>query len=118
MPTKAPPPKLSSGPSRHVYDVIIIGSQLGGALAAALLAKKGYRVLLLEHDGLGPGYEHDGFVLPFAPFVMPPLKAMPALDETFAEIGLTTQLARAMRPHAPDLQLILPEHRVDLHHDE
>src|SRR6478672_5313034 len=34
---------------RDAYDVIVIGSGLGGLTAANTLAKAGYRVLLLEH---------------------------------------------------------------------
>ncbi|NRD59020.1 desaturase [Corallococcus exiguus] len=114
MSTSSAKLKLPSGPSRHVYDVIVLGSQVGGALAAALLAKRNHRVLLVEHDGMGPGYEHDGFVLPYAPFVAPPLKAMPAVDEALNELGLSTAIGRALRPHAPELQLVLPRNRVDL----
>ena len=97
--------------------MIVLGSQIGGALAAALLAKRNHRVLLVEHDGIGPGYEHGGFVLPYAPFIAPPLKAMPAVEEAFTELGLTSTVQRALRPHLPELQLILPRHRVDLHAD-
>ncbi|WP_223634605.1 NAD(P)-binding protein [Corallococcus sp. EGB] len=117
MSTSAAKLKLPSGPSRHVYDVIVLGSQVGGALAAALLAKRSHRVLLVEHDGMGPGYEHDGFVLPYAPFVAPPLKAMPAVEEALTELGLSTVIGRALRPHAPELQLVLPKNRVDLSGD-
>ncbi|WP_342381117.1 desaturase [Myxococcus stipitatus] len=115
--TSAAKLKLPSGPSRHVYDVIVLGSQLGGALAAALLAKRGHRVLLVDHDGMGPGYEHGGYVLPYAPFVAPPLKAMPAIEEALTELGLTTTVQRALRPHAPELQLVMPKNRMDLHAD-
>jgi phytoene dehydrogenase-like protein len=110
--------KLSASPSRHVYDVIVIGGQLGGAIAAALLAKRGYRTLLVDHDGMGHGYEHGGYLLPYAPFVAPALKAMPAFDEVLGELGLATMVQRALKAHSPDLQLVLPRARVDLHHDE
>src|SRR5215510_2883558 len=118
MPVLPPRPKIAAGPSRHVYDVIVLGGQLGGAMAAALLSKRGYRVLLVEHDGMGPGYEHAGFVLPYAPFIAPPLRAMPKVEEAFAELGLNTTVQRSLRPHTPDLQLVLPRHRLDLHVDE
>ncbi len=111
-------PRIPAGPSRHVYDVIVLGGQLSGAIAGALLSKRGYRVLLVEHDGMGPGYEHEGFVMPFAPFLAPPLKAMPAFDEVLTELGLSTVVQRALKPNAPEMQLVLPRHRVDLHHDE
>lgn len=118
MPTVPPRPKIALGPSRHVYDVIVVGGQLGGALAAPLLAKRGYRVLLVEHDGLGPGYEHEGFLLPYAPFVAPQLRTMPLVEEAFAELGLNTTVQRSLKPNVPDLQLVLPQHRLDLPHAE
>lgn len=120
MATPAAKPKLQlpSGPSRHVYDVIVLGSQIGGALAAALLAKRSHRVLLVEHDGMGPGYEHGGYVLPYAPAIAPSLKAMPAVEEALTELGLTSVVQRALLPHSPALQLVLPRHRVDLHAEE
>jgi len=110
-------PSIAGGQARHVYDALVLGGQLGGALAAAVLAKRGYRVLLVEHDGMGPGYEHDGFLLPYAPFVAPGLKAMPAVEEAFTELALTTPLQRALKPLTPALQLVLPRHRIDLHAD-
>ncbi|MHB8875617.1 MAG: NAD(P)-binding protein [Myxococcaceae bacterium] len=118
MPTLPSRPKISALPSRHVYDVIVLGGQLGGAIAAALLAKRGYRTLLVDHDGLGHGYEHGGYLLPYAPFVASSLKAMPAFDEVLTELGMATQVQRALKPHAPDLQLVMPRARVDLHHEE
>lgn len=114
---RSKPLPAATAPSRHVYDVIILGSQLGGALAAALLAKRGYGVLLVEHDGTGAGYEHGGFLLPYAPFIAPALKTMPAVEKALAELGLTTVLQRQQQPHEPELQLVLPRHRVDLHTD-
>jgi phytoene dehydrogenase-like protein len=114
----AAPTKVSIHPSRHVYDVIVVGGQLGGAVAAALLAKQGHRVLLVEHDGLGQGYEHGGYLLPYAPFLAPPLRSLPAMDEVLTELGLNTAAGRALRPHVPELQLVLPEHRLDLPADE
>lgn len=118
MPTQPMRTRLSGGPSRHVYDVIVFGGQIGGAICAALLAKRSHRVLLVEHDGLGAGYEHQGFLLPFAPFIVPPLRSVPAAEDAFSELGLTTQVQRALRLHQPDLQLVLPRHRVDLYRDE
>jgi hypothetical protein len=118
MPTLPPRPKIVPGGARRVYDVIVVGGQLGGAMAAALLAKRGYRVLLVEHDGMGYGYEHGDFLLPYAPFVAPQLRTMPQVEEAFSELGLTTSIQRSLKSHEPDLQLIFPKDRVDLPHNE
>ncbi|MFT3836636.1 MAG: desaturase [Myxococcaceae bacterium] len=105
--------RSASAPSRHVYDVAVIGSQMGGALAAALLARRGYQVLYVDHDGLGPGYGHEGWLLPYAPFVMAPLRSLPPLEEAAAELGLTQVLQRAIRA-VPKIQLVRPNERIDL----
>ncbi|HSN14529.1 MAG TPA: NAD(P)-binding protein, partial [Anaeromyxobacteraceae bacterium] len=36
--------------TRRQYDACVVGSQVGGAIAAALLAKRGFRVLEIDHD--------------------------------------------------------------------
>ncbi len=109
--------RLPAGPSRRIYDVIVFGAHLGGPLSAALLARRGYRVLYVEHDGLGQGYAHGGFLLPWAPFVMPALKTMPAVEQALHELGMNTTVQRAQRPHLPELQVVLERHRLDLHAD-
>jgi len=118
MPLLPPRPKIAAGPSRRVYDVIVVGGQLAGAMSAALLAKRGYRVLLVEHDGMGHGYEHGDYLLPYAPFVAQQLRTMPLVEEAFAELGLTTTIQRSLKSNIPDLQLILPKDRIDFPHDE
>lgn len=103
--------------TQRIYDVCVIGSQLGGAVAGALLARRGYRVLHVDHDGLGPSYEDGGYLLPYAPALLPSPRLLPAAEAALGELGLTTDMVRALEPCTPDLQLLLPRHRVDLSHD-
>ena len=42
--------------SHKKYDAIIIGTGMGGLTAAALLARKGLKVLLLEKEKQAGGY--------------------------------------------------------------
>ncbi len=112
MPRTFRPPR-----TQRLYDVCVVGSQLGGIAAGALLARRGYRVLHVDHDGLGGSYEDGGWLLPYAPAVVPSLKAFPAASSVLAEVGLSADLDRHLEPCRPDLQLILPRHRFDLHRE-
>ena len=53
-----------------IYDVVVIGSGLGGLTAAARLAKYGKRVLVLEQfnriGGFGQSYKIDGYTFDVA----------------------------------------------------
>lgn len=103
--------------TQRIYDACVIGSQLGGVVAGALLARRGYRVLHVDHDGVGAVYEDGGYLLPYAPALFPSPRLLPAAEVALSELGLTTDTLRSLEPCAPDLQLLLPRHRVDLGHD-
>ena len=108
--------RKGTAPGRHVYDVIVIGGQLGGILATALLARRGLQVLHVPHDGLAEPYTHGDVKLPYAPFFIPPIKAVPAFDEALQELGLATAVGRAMQ--LVPLQLLEQERWFELSHDE
>jgi hypothetical protein len=111
-------PRFTAAPSSRVYDAIVLGSSLGAAFAAALLARRGLRVLWAEHGGPKAAYAHAGFLWPRETLPLPPPKAVPLLEETLAELGLTTHVSRALKPLVPALQILLPRHRFDLPVDE
>ena len=104
----------SNVPGRHAYDVAVVGGQLSGAIAATLLARRGMKVLYVEHDGTGSGYQHEGWLLPYAPCVFPAFKSIAALEETLEELGLNTEAHRTLKVPAPNLQLLMGAARVDL----
>jgi hypothetical protein len=103
--------------TQRLYDVCVIGSQLGGVVAGALLARRGFRVLHVAHDDLGPSYAEGGYLLPFGPAFIPSPRQLPAAEAVLAELGLSTDVGRVLEPSDPDLQLLLPKHRVDLSRD-
>lgn len=103
--------------TQRIYDVCVVGSQLGGLVAGALLARRNFRVLHVAHDDLGPSYAAGGYVLPWAPLAIPSPRHLPAAEAVLAELGLTTDVGRALEPSDPDLQLLLPKHRVDVSRD-
>jgi hypothetical protein len=103
--------------TQRIYDVCIVGSQLGGVVAGALLARRGLRVLHLSHGDLGQGYTDHGYALPWGPVAVPSPRHMPAAEAVLGELGLATDVSRALEPSDPDLQLLLPKHRVDVTRD-
>jgi FAD binding domain len=50
---------ISRLPKARIYDAIVIGARCAGAVTAMLLARRGYRVLLLERD-IMPSDVHQG----------------------------------------------------------
>jgi phytoene dehydrogenase-like protein len=94
-----------------------VGSQLGGIAAGALLARRGFRVLHVDHDGLGGQYVDGGWQLPYAPSLLTSPRLFPAGEAVLSELGLVADLGRQLEPCVPDLQVILPRARLDLVRD-
>jgi phytoene dehydrogenase-like protein len=73
---------------RSQWDVIVAGAGLGGMLCAAVLARRGRRVLLLERENRMGGrlrsYELDGFVVDAGAYLWPNLH----LDAALAAAGV------------------------------
>lgn len=99
---------------RRAYDVCVVGGQLAGVAAGALLSRRGYRVLHVDHEGHGTGYEDGGWRIPWGPALVPALRSLPAAEATLVELGLATDAARILEPAHPALQILLPRHRLDL----
>lgn len=108
--------KRGTAPGRHVYDVIVIGGQLAGVFTSALLARHGLQVLHVPHDGSTEPWARGPLRLEHAPFLMPPPRAVPVLDELLNELGVGTTFARALT--TSPLQLLQAERRFELTHDE
>ncbi|HEY0839133.1 MAG TPA: hypothetical protein VGD74_03000 [Vulgatibacter sp.] len=98
----------------QLYDVVVIGNELPGLVAGALLAKRGLRVLHVDNGGPHDRHASGGFLLPGAPALLPPLRAIPALHSIFEELGVLPMVARSLRPFAGGLQLLLPDARLSL----
>ncbi len=99
---------------RRAYDVCVLGADLPGALAGALLARRGHRVLHVDVDGRGGGYDEEGWHLPWGPSLHPAPRARPAPDAALAELGAASDAGRLLEPARPALQVLLPRHRLDL----
>lgn len=97
----------------NFYDVIVLGTQLGPLLAGTLLAKRGFRVLLVAQDDLPATYELGGVTWPRAPFTFT-AAGSPAARRIFAELALHQVFRRRATAHDPAFQVVQPQHRVDI----
>jgi phytoene dehydrogenase-like protein len=95
----------------NFYDVIIIGNELGGLAAAALVARRGYRVLVLGEAALSQSYHLGPFTLPRSPFAFVGLES-PAIRRVLGELGLAQILRRKLTALQPHYQVVVPHHRI------
>lgn len=95
------------------YDVIVLGTDFAGLVAAALVARRGKRVLLIPHGPIDGRYRlgRRSFALDTAPLVH---LECPAVHRVFDELGLWTQIRRENRPLDEMLHAVLPRARLDL----
>jgi phytoene dehydrogenase-like protein len=103
--------------SARFYDVVVLGTDLAPLTCGALLAKRGFRVLVVAQHEPEPNY-------PVGPFDLPrrPLRCVfgqtPAQTRVFAELGLGQALRRLSTPLEPAFQVAMPDHRFDVSRDE
>ena len=86
-----PPPKPVA---KRVYDVAVLGADVGGAAAAALCSRRGLRTLLAPLAPVAAARESEGWLIPAAPSVLPPLRQLNGAVGTLDEAGLGTDLQR------------------------
>lgn len=96
------------------YDVIVLGTYLEPLLCAALLAREGLRVLVLGQGALDPSYTLAGVeVEPHALTVTG--AESPIVQNTLDELALRQDLRQRMTDRDNVFQLLLPEHRINVH---
>ena len=103
--------------SARYYDVVILGADLAPLSCAALLAKRGFRVLLLGQDDPDPSYSIDTLRLPQRPFHHA-FGHTPVSQRVITELGLGPTLRRPSRSSEPPFQVAIPGHRFDVSHDD
>ena len=95
------------------YDAVILGGTLPGLLTGALLARRGFRVLVLDQDEPSPTYEIGGRTLPreLRPFVA---AHSPVARRTMSELAIHQVFRRKASAMDPAFQVALPGARFDL----
>src|SRR5687768_5570891 len=98
--------------AKNFYDAILLGLSLPTLLAGGLLAKRGFRVLIVGQGQALPSYQVDGFRLPRAATTLHAYDS-PAVTRVFAELALKPLIRRRLRPLTPAFQVVMPQHRLD-----
>lgn len=98
------------------YDLIVLGDDFAGLVAATLCAKRGLRVLVLS-QGRPTGYRLGPHQLPVEPL---PFCGMgtPAVHRVLDELGIVQALGRKLRKTTPSFQFVAPDIRLDVVEDD
>lgn len=99
------------------YDVVVLGADLGALAAAALLARRAWRVLLVGHGSRGPTYAYDGIPLARRPSSLL-AGASPAWSRVLVELAQSQTFRRRVAPLDPMLQILMPRRRFALPPDD
>jgi phytoene dehydrogenase-like protein len=100
-------------PAKNFYDAVFVGLNLHTLLAGGLLAKRGFRVLVVGQNQPLPAYTFQGLSLPRVASTLHGADS-PAVVRVFSELALKPLMRRRLRPLSPAFQAILPQHRLDL----
>ncbi|MET0390616.1 MAG: FAD-dependent oxidoreductase [Polyangiales bacterium] len=99
--------------SARYYDVVVLGADLAPLTCAALLAKRGFRVLVLGQDEPAPTYQVGPFKLPQRPSQLA-FGQTPVSQRVIVELGLGPTLRRPADASEPAFQVAVPGHRFDV----
>jgi hypothetical protein len=94
------------------FDVVVCGSDLAGLAAAALLGRRGLRVLVCGHDVQPATFSAAGYTLAREPGFLPPPDAE-SVSRVLRELNAAQIVRRRAPAVQPAFQLLLPRHRLD-----
>jgi hypothetical protein len=102
-------------PTNH-YDLIVLGDDFSGLVAATLCARRGLRVLLAQSSHAPASYQLGPYRLPTEPLHLVGLSS-PAVRRVLDELHFQHLLKRKLR-HAQPYQLVGPDARIAVDLDD
>src|SRR5580692_7217055 len=95
------------------YDVAVLGAGIGALAAAALLARRSWRVLVLGQGWRPPTYQADGVTLARRPFTFL-AGSSPAWGRVLVELAQSQTFRRRVMPLDPMFQVLAPGLRLEV----
>jgi phytoene dehydrogenase-like protein len=95
------------------YDVAILGAGIGALAAAALLARRSWRVLVLGQGWRAPTYQYAGVTLARRPFTFL-AGSSPAWGRVLVELAQSQTFRRRVTPLDPMFQVLAPRLRLEV----
>jgi phytoene dehydrogenase-like protein len=95
------------------HDAVVLGAGPSGLVAAALLARRRLRVLVVDEEGKRPGTSHGYAFTRHMPLLFG-FGAHQPMDDFFTDIGVPLIAKKSIRPLPFAYQVILPRARLDL----
>ncbi len=101
----------------NTYDLIVIGDDFAGLVAATLCSQRGMRVLVVHTPAHRVAYQLGPHRLPVRalPFVG---MSSPAVRRVIDELHFDHMIKRKLRQHHPAFQIVAPDARIDIVADE
>lgn len=99
--------------SSNYYDVVVLGMELGSLCAGALLAKRGFRVLVVGQNGARDTYSCFDYQFIKRPFLMPGASS-PAITKAIEELSLSQLFSHIEMPSEKKFQVVQPSSRVSV----
>ena len=102
--------------SASYYDVVVMGMELGPLTAGALLARRGFRVLVVGQKGAFDSYSCFGYSFLRRPFVLTASHS-PVIRRVIEELTLGQLFQHVLHNPKINYQVVLKDARIDVYGD-